>query len=155
MLGKTPGRIVWIAILLGIAAVGAVSVICHIRARQEIAEVSARFVKSAVNLDVTSLGDCLASSDMSTLKKIYSKLDDDKLSMLKERAGANIEVEVVEIKTNWPEAVVTLDCSQSCGQWVLVCVRENGKWVVSLSRTLRNGKLPLTDTVGLKGRLAK
>ena len=77
MLGKTPGRIVWIAILLGIAAVGAVSVICHIRARQEIAEVSARFVKSAVNLDVTSLGDCLASSDMSTLKYIFSKLYDD------------------------------------------------------------------------------
>ncbi len=162
MNGRTPNRMIATIILLGVLGVVGVSVCRQVQSRAQIRQISVQFVAAASSLNLVKLRDFVSDDDRNVLRSSIIDSATEKLAQFNNRTNSKADVTVQELKTDGDQAFVRLtsrailrDKEKIEEEWVLVCVREKGGWVVDLEETLKRGHCPIAKYVQFKGFRAK
>ncbi|MGI6296378.1 MAG: hypothetical protein ACOX3G_09840 [Armatimonadota bacterium] len=158
MNGRTPNRMIATIILLGVLGVVGMSICRQMQSRAQIRQISVQFVAAASSLNLIQLREYVSDDDKNMLRSSYIESAAKKLAPFKKRTNSKVEVAVNELKTDGDLAYAYLtsqtmldDNEKIEEEWVLVCVREGGAWVVDLEETLKRGHCPIDKYVQFKG----
>lgn len=162
MNGRTPNRMIIAIILLGVLGALGLSICRQMQSRAWIRQVSEQFVAAAGSLDLMKLREYVSDADKDVLRSSYVEAAAKRLAQFNERTNSKVEVAVEELKTDGDEAFVRLTSRTMLSggdniedEWILVCVREKGKWVVDLEQTLKRGHCPIDKYLRFKGYRVK